>query len=625
MSLRFACMIFAAVLAIPAGLVVPAAAEGERVEQVTIESFDGTLLAATLFAPADADEDNRVPFVLMTHGWAGSRTSTFTGRVADLVGAGYGVLTWDSRGFGASGGEVMLNDPSYEGRDVSVLIDWLVANAPVAMEAPKDPVIGMSGGSYAGGIQLLAAAFDARIDVIAPEITWNDLAHSLAPNDVVKTQWVSLLFGGGAATSCSAGHSVSATPSGCQTSALARYYATVMATNGATEEVRDALARRSPATYMDSIEVPALIVQGFPDTLFDVDQAVANYEGIKANGAPVKLWLYDGGHAGPGTQSGLISGVVIDWFDCHLQTPSDCSRVGPAVEYYAGGAWRASAAWPPAGDAGVATVAGIPPLFAAPMPTGNQGQWVVPLETSPETDRTLVAGRAVVSFEATATTQTPAVLHAALGVRNAAGAVTRVDAQTQPVRIEGDGVARAYEIELVSVAAAAEPGQTLVLTLTTSDPAYNNARGAGFVYLKDVAATWSSFHETVPVVVVPLCGEDETLDDALPATGLAVGVLMDESAYDAVGAVSGGIGGKVIVVRDGARLADSFVTIVITRDVWAGNLGREAIVTGVTNAAGAVCFEVPAAFALPGDYRVRATADDAGEHAVGQSTYAVGA
>ena len=625
MSLRFVCMIFAAVLAIPAGLVVPAAAEGERVEQLTITSFDGTQIAATLFAPAGADEDNRVPFVLMTHGWAGSRTSTFTGRVADLVGAGYGVLTWDSRGFGASGGEVMLNDPSYEGQDVRVLIDWLVAKAPVAMEGPRDPVIGMSGGSYAGGIQLLAAAFDPRIDVIAPEITWNDLSHSLAPNDVVKTQWVSLLFGGGAATSCSQGHSVSTTPSGCQTSALARYYATVMATNGVTAEIHDALMRRSPATYMDSIDVPTLLVQGFPDTLFDVDQAVANYEGIKDNGAPVKLWLYDGGHAGPGTQSGLISGVVIDWFDCHLKTPSDCSDVGPEIEYYAGGAWRTTATWPPTGTAGIATVAGIPPMFSSPMPAGNQGQWVIPLETSPATDRTIVAGRAVVSFEAIATTQTPAVLHASLGVQNAAGAVTRVDAQTQPLRIVGDGVERSYDIELVSVAAAAAPGEKLVMTLTTFDAAYNNARGAGFVYLENVAATWSSFRESVPPVVVPLCGADPTLDDALPTEGLAVGVTMDESAYDPLSAVSAGVGGKVIVVRDGARLDGAFVTIVISRDVWAGNLGREVIVTGTTNAEGAVCFEVPTAFALPGGYRVRATADDGAEYATGQSAYAVGA
>ena len=305
---------------------------------MTVASFDGTPLAATLFVPAGADDANRVPFVLMTHGWAGSRTSALTGRVADLVDAGYGVLTWDSRGFGRSGGEVMLDHPDYEGRDVRVLVDWLVANAPVAMESADDPRVGMSGGSYAGGIQLLAAAFDPRIDVIAPEITWNDLGRALAPNGVPKLQWVSLLFGAGLATSCSDGHGASpAAPSGCQTPDLARHYATVLATNGVTDEIREDLWVRSPARYMDQIQVPTLLVQGFPDTLFDVDEAVANYEGVKANGQPAKLWLYDGGHAGPNTQARLISGVVLDWFACHLALAPDCARVGPEVEYYAEG------------------------------------------------------------------------------------------------------------------------------------------------------------------------------------------------------------------------------------------------------------------------------------------------
>ena len=37
----------------------------------------------------------------------------------------------------------------------------------------------MSGGSYGGGIQLVMAGIDDRVDVIAPTIAWNSLVTSL--------------------------------------------------------------------------------------------------------------------------------------------------------------------------------------------------------------------------------------------------------------------------------------------------------------------------------------------------------------------------------------------------------------------------------------------------------------
>src|SRR3712207_7468628 len=55
--------------------------------------------------------------------------------------------------------------------------------------------MGAIGGSYGGGYQFLAAFELLRIkgkpvfDALAPEITWNDLHDSLAPHDVVRTEW----------------------------------------------------------------------------------------------------------------------------------------------------------------------------------------------------------------------------------------------------------------------------------------------------------------------------------------------------------------------------------------------------------------------------------------------------
>ena len=101
--------------------------------------------------------------------------------------AGYNVVTWDPRGEFNSTGRLELDSPEYEGQDVMNIITWVSDNSQYTYQAfepvnpqdptgPKttDPWIGMVGGSYGGGIQLVSAAIDDRIDVIVPGIAWNN-------------------------------------------------------------------------------------------------------------------------------------------------------------------------------------------------------------------------------------------------------------------------------------------------------------------------------------------------------------------------------------------------------------------------------------------------------------------
>jgi ABC-2 type transport system ATP-binding protein len=497
-------LILAAMLLLAGLAALPPATAAPTVQHVTIASFDGTPLAATVFLPEGASGDDPVPFVLMTHGWAGSRQTTATGRVGDLLDAGYGVLTWDSRGFGASGGEVELNSPDFEGKDVSALLTWLAGQPYAQLDAEGDPRVGMSGGSYAGGIQLLAAAFDARIDVIAPEITWNDLAQSLGPDGVPKLYWTSLLLGAGAEASCvnarngdpqgALAAAAASESTGCQTSDLARYYAMVHATNSVPDEVRDALLARSPATYMDQIDIPTLLVQGFPDTLFDVDQAAANYEGIKANGAPVKLWLYDGGHSHPeaaglvpNTQGGEISATVVNWFDRHLKQDADVDT-GAEVQYFADGAWHSAASWPVAGATQHAKhVNGLPPLAQGPFVPGGQGKFSIRLAAGDQ----LAVGPASVAFTASGVGASEATVFFALEVVGPAGAV-RVDQQVQPARFPLSTTGARVEVDLVDVAAALGPDDALWLTVTTSERDFGSARVPATVNLHDLDIAWET-------------------------------------------------------------------------------------------------------------------------------------
>ncbi|MCU1622111.1 MAG: peptidase [Frankiales bacterium] len=53
----------------------------------------------TLFQPPRTDADHRVPLIFHSHGWGGSRTTDPAAFTA-FTNAGYGVLSFDQRGFG---------------------------------------------------------------------------------------------------------------------------------------------------------------------------------------------------------------------------------------------------------------------------------------------------------------------------------------------------------------------------------------------------------------------------------------------------------------------------------------------------------------------------------------------
>ena len=106
----------------------------------------------------------------MTHGWGRRRSRDENGGVAEAVGAtgvgplrkaGFNVLTWDSRGFGESGGSVTVDYKDNEGRDAVALIVWLAGQPEAQLDKAGDPRVGMHGASYAGGIEFVTAAIDS--------------------------------------------------------------------------------------------------------------------------------------------------------------------------------------------------------------------------------------------------------------------------------------------------------------------------------------------------------------------------------------------------------------------------------------------------------------------------------
>ncbi|MGW0103316.1 alpha/beta hydrolase, partial [Nocardia sp. NPDC003354] len=161
-------------------------------------------LDTTLYLPDRASEANRVPAVLLAHGFGGTKDSVRSD-AEDLAARGYAVLTWTARGFGRSGGQIHLDSPDYEVRDAQRLLDRLAARPDIRLDSPGDPRVGVVGGSYGGGLALLLAAQDQRVDAIVPMITWNDLSRAFLPEStgrqptdgVFKKGWAGIFFGGG--------------------------------------------------------------------------------------------------------------------------------------------------------------------------------------------------------------------------------------------------------------------------------------------------------------------------------------------------------------------------------------------------------------------------------------------
>ena len=143
----------------------------------------------------------RLPAVLLAHGF-GETKDAVRPQAEALARAGFAVLTWSARGFGASTGQIGLDSPDYEVKDVEQLVTWLARQPRVLLDHPGDPRVGITGASYGGGISLLAAAYDHRIDAVVAQSTWNNLATALFPNGagggpaggVFKRQWAGLLF-----------------------------------------------------------------------------------------------------------------------------------------------------------------------------------------------------------------------------------------------------------------------------------------------------------------------------------------------------------------------------------------------------------------------------------------------
>ncbi len=340
-------------------------------------------IVGDLYLPSTATPTKRVPAILATNGFGGSKEDQ-AGIGKAFSARGYAVLSYSGLGFGGSGCKITLDDPDYDGKAASQLVSFLGGKTGIAFTDAKhtiaaptlnvvqldakdhagkvstnDPRVGMVGGSYGGQIQFAAASVDPRIDTIVPIITWSDLSYSLSPNNTSQTKGVQTSTPGAAKLIWALGFSGLGVANGVQNAPadpsrligcpnFASFVCPALVTAAATgtldPSTTASLRHASVSNYVKKVKIPTLIVQGEGDTLFNLNEGVANYRALQAQGTEVKMIWQKWGHSDSAPAPGELdlsnpdpatqyeTKRISDWFEHYLRGKN--VSTGPEFSYF---------------------------------------------------------------------------------------------------------------------------------------------------------------------------------------------------------------------------------------------------------------------------------------------------
>lgn len=499
--------VFATLFALPSGA---------HARDAIVTSFDGTPINTHFFPGDGVNAEQPAPTILVGPGWSMSGDTQQQGAsgvggafgvsgIAVFLRNGYNVLTWDPRGFGASGGTVQVDDPDFEGRDVQALLDFIARQPEAELDSSTDPRAGMAGASYGGGIQLVTAGIDRRVDAIVPTIAWHSLTTSLFQDDALKLGWGTVLAGAGVQGATLPGL---ASPAGPQAGNLdPQFYSTVAngtATGRASAENKAYFADNGPDFLTPKITAPTLLIQGTVDTLFPLDEAIRNFRAIDRNkqgprrgvGVPVKMVFFCGGHGvcftgnGP---AGYLDERTIAWFDRYLREDASVDT-GPKFAWIADdGKLRQSKRFP-GKRVGKLQASGSGTLPLVPGATG--GGVAIASTPSPVAVNVDIPG----PTKAGNVLGPPRVRLTYSGTANPAatfayGQVVNPRTQqvvgniTTPIPLTLDGGAHQISRKLEWIAARAKAGQGYRLQLAPTSSVYDIQRSAGAVDFEAIDVT----------------------------------------------------------------------------------------------------------------------------------------
>jgi len=498
----------------------PAGAPAPR--DVRVTSFDGTPINVHFMPAAGLKAGRSAPTVFLAPALGMPGATNIDGTpfdlilsdlggevgVADLRRVGYNDVTWDPRGEYLSGGRVEIDSPGFEARDVSSVIDWVAQQPEVRLDNPGDPRMGMAGASYGGGVQLVTAATDHRVDAIVPVLAWNSLNSSLYKGDAFKTASATAL----AAT---------------LTFTLARMNPAILPivlygdlTGTMTPAGQDLLARSGPGPVrgfpdlVSRITAPTLLIQGTNDTLTSLKEADLNAQSLTAQGVPTKVVWFCGGHGlcihnvFDLSDGQVLVTRTVDWLNRYVK--GDAVSTGPVFEWVdqrgqhlATDSYPAPGAEPlvaerhsPAELPLVPFLGGSGPFFLVFPLGGTVALNAVNLDTPARPTTTYIAGEPQLTFSYSGTGNGEHVYAQLVDPKTD----LVIGNQVTPIPVQLDGQTHSVSIPLEPIAHTLNPGETVTLQLFAWSAAHAASWSLGELNVSDVRL---SLPTATPRVIYP--------------------------------------------------------------------------------------------------------------------------
>jgi ABC-2 type transport system ATP-binding protein len=483
---------------------------GSTPRDVEVISADGTAIYVHFFPAQGAALGTKAPTILDGPGLGlpGDTNPTLVENpflanqvigFAPLLKNGYNVVTWDPRGEWSSGGRLDMDNPDFEGQDMKAIISWIATQPEVSLDSPGDPRIGMVGASYGGGIQLVTAAIDPRVDAIVPTVAWNNFNTSLDKNGAPKTSWGILLTAALLLTGARVNPHI--------------YPAlvTTLLTGVVSPSDQDFLDERSPSELVNQISAPTLLIQGTVDNLFTLAEADVTAKALIAHGVPTKVVWFCGGHGGciSSVNDGeVVARATLNWLDRYVK--GDGSVVtGPQFEWVdQNGTKFSSSTYPVPTGTPLTTSSsagqtlplrlffgGSGPNFrafeaglfngASAFLFGAKATNAVELTSVPLATPTYVVGAPQLEFTYSGT-GTSKHVYAQL-VDDTTGLVLGNQVTPIPVTLDGETHTANFPLEMVAHTLA--PGETVTLQIVASATTYQALWSSGELNVSDIKLT----------------------------------------------------------------------------------------------------------------------------------------
>jgi dienelactone hydrolase len=275
---------------------------------------DGTRLSGDLFYPKNLKRMDKLPAIILCHGWGGVRSHLNQHYAPEFAEDGYVVLTFDYRGWADSDSRLVIKgkmpkpdergEVTVRARAIRELVDPLDQTEDIVScmdfisgEPGVDPNrIGLWGTSFGGGHVLYVATHDKRVKCIVSQV----------PS--VDGSWVHLYYQPSKVATQEARGEIEPVPQGVNK---------VPGLNGTPHLCR--IAKYRPVEFSRTLKVPILIIVAQKEELMDNRLHGERVYNLVKDNVPAKYEVFPGTHFEIYGRGRKISiDMAIEWFNQHL-------------------------------------------------------------------------------------------------------------------------------------------------------------------------------------------------------------------------------------------------------------------------------------------------------------------